>query len=110
MFLRRYSRTVAGKKLIYYALVESVRSDAGPRQRVIAHLGELSHDQERRWQRTVVFHNRQGEARQLQLFPDDSSVPLPDDPTSSASSSTPSAGRMPVASATCGWPAGCGVT
>jgi transposase len=80
MFLRRYSRTVAGKKLIYYALVESVRSDAGPRQRVIAHLGELSHDQERRWQRTVVFHNRQGEARQLQLFPDDASVPLPDDP------------------------------
>jgi transposase len=80
MFLRRYSRTVAGKKLTYYALVECVRSDAGPRQRVIAHLGELNHDQERRWQRTVVFHNRQGEARQLQLFPDDASVPLPDDP------------------------------
>jgi transposase len=80
MFLRRYMRTVAGKRLTYYALVESVRTDAGVRQRVIAHLGELNHDQERRWQRTVVFHNRQGEARQLQLFADDESVVLPDDP------------------------------
>src|SRR5260370_8385450 len=80
MFLRRYARTVAGKKLTYYALVESVRTDAGPRQRVVAHLGELNHDEERRWQRTVVFHNRQGESRQLQLFPDDASIPLADDP------------------------------
>jgi transposase len=80
MFLRRYSRLVAGKKLTYYALVESVRTDAGPRQRVVAHLGELNHDEERRWQRTVVFHNRQGETHQLQLFPDDASVPLADDP------------------------------
>lgn len=80
MFLRRYTRMVAGKRLTYYALVESVRTDAGVRQRVIAHLGELTHDQERRWQRTVVFHNRQGEARQLQLFADEESVPLPDDP------------------------------
>jgi transposase len=80
MFLRRYARTIAGKKLTYYALVESVRTDAGVRQRVVAHLGELNHDQERRWQRTVVFHNRQGEARQLQLFADDESVALPDDP------------------------------
>ena len=80
MFLRRYTRLVAGKRLIYYALVESVRTDAGVRQRVIAHLGELNHDQERRWQRTVVFHNRQGEARQLQLFADEESIVLPDDP------------------------------
>jgi transposase len=80
MFLRRYTRTVAGKKLTYYALVESVRTDAGVRQRVIAHLGELNHDQQRRWQRTVVFHNRQGEARRLQLFADEESVAFPDDP------------------------------
>ena len=80
MFLRRYTRTKDGKQHTYYALVESVRTDAGPRQQVVAYLGELNHDQERRWQRTVVFHNRQGEGRQLRLFPDDDSVPLPDDP------------------------------
>jgi len=80
MFLRRYTRTKDGKPHTYYALVESVRTDAGPRQQIVAYLGELNHDQERRWQRTVVFHNRQGEAQQLRLFPDDDHVPLPDDP------------------------------
>lgn len=80
MFLRRYRRTKDGKVHTYFALVESVRTDAGPRQRVVAHLGELNHDQERRWQRTVIFHNRQGDAEQLRLFPDDENIPLPDDP------------------------------
>ena len=36
MFLRRYNRTKDGKTHTYYALVESVRTEAGPRQRVIA--------------------------------------------------------------------------
>ena len=80
MFLRRYQRTKQGKTHTYYALVESVRTEAGPRQRVVAHLGELNHDQERRWQRTVVFFNRQGDSQQLRLFPDDEHVLLPDDP------------------------------
>jgi hypothetical protein len=80
MFLRRYTRSKDGKAHTYYALVESVRTEAGPRQRIIAYLGELNHDQERRWQRTVVFHNRQGDAQQLRLFPDDEDVTLPDDP------------------------------
>jgi transposase len=80
MFLRRYHRTKDGKTRTYYALVESVRTQAGPRQRVVAHLGELNSDEERRWQRTVVFHNRQGEGRQLRLFPDDENVSLPEDP------------------------------
>lgn len=79
MFLRRYQRTKQGKTHTYYALVESVRTDAGPRQRIVAHLGELNHDQERRWQRTVVFHNRQGDAEPLRLFADDDHIPLPDD-------------------------------
>ena len=71
MFLRRYQRTKQGKTHTYYALVESVRTDAGPRQRVVAHLGELNHDQEQRWQRTVIFYNRQGSARQRSVVYDD---------------------------------------
>jgi len=80
MFLRRYTRSVAGKQLTYYALVESVRTPDGPRQRVVAHLGELNHDQERRWQRTLVFHNRQGDTQQVRLFPEDADPALDDDP------------------------------
>jgi hypothetical protein len=79
MFLRRYTRNKSGKRHVYFALVESVRTQAGPRQRVVAHLGELNHDQERRWQRTVVFHNRHGETQELRLFPDDD-TPGADDP------------------------------
>lgn len=80
MFLRRYTRTKDGKTHTYYALVESVRTEAGPRQHTVAYLGELNHAQERRWQRTVVFYNRQGDAQQLRLFPDDEDIALPDDP------------------------------
>jgi transposase len=80
MFLRAYRRSKDGKTHTYYALVESLRTEAGPRQRVVAYLGELNSGQERRWQRTVVFYNRQGEAQELRLFPDDDDVPLPDDP------------------------------
>jgi len=80
MFLRRYSRTKDGKKHVYYALVESIRTDVGPRQQIVSHLGELNHDQESRWQRTVTFYNRQGDAKQLRLFPEDDSIPLSADP------------------------------
>src|SRR5271163_3726478 len=80
MFLRRYTRTKDGKTHIYYALVESVRTDAGPRQHVVAYLGELNHDEQKRWQRTVSIYNRQGDCQQLRLFPDDDQVPAPDDP------------------------------
>jgi len=80
MFLRPYKRFQDGKEHTYYALVESVRTANGPRQHIVAYLGELNHDQERRWQRTVVCYNRQGEAQQLRLFPEAEEVPFPDDP------------------------------
>jgi transposase len=80
MFLRQYTRKKAGKIHRYWALVESLRTEDGPRQRVVAHLGELNHQQQRRWQRTLVFYNRHGDVEQLRLFPDDPSLGLPDDP------------------------------
>ena len=80
MFLRRYTRTVAGKKLTYYALVESIRSSDGPRQRVVAHLGELNDAQQLRWQRTLIVYNRHGESQQLRLFPEDADPALDADP------------------------------
>jgi transposase len=80
MFLRRYTRKKNGKTHVYYGLVESQRTAEGPRQRMVAHLGELNHDQERRWQRTAVFYNCHGEAQQLRLFPDDVNLDLPADP------------------------------
>jgi transposase len=75
MFLRRYQRTKDGKTHTYFALVESVRTERGPRQRVVAQLGELTEDQQHRWQQTAIFHTRERDAKQLNLF-DDPSAPL----------------------------------
>ncbi len=79
MFLRKYQRSKDGKRHTYFALVESQRTKRGPRQRVVAQLGELTEDQERRWQRTAVFHTRHEDGHELPLFLDrESSL----DPTS----------------------------
>src|SRR5258708_21194347 len=75
MFLRRYRRTKDGKTHTYFALVESVRTELGPRQRVVAQLGELSEDDQHRWQQTAIFHTRERDAKQLNLF-DDPSAPV----------------------------------
>ena len=80
MFLRRFTRTKDGKTHTYYALVESVRTEAGPRQHIVAYLGELNRDEQNRWQRTVSIYNRQGDCEQLRLFADDDQVSAPNDP------------------------------
>jgi hypothetical protein len=41
MYLRRCYKVKEGKRHAYWALVESVRTERGPRQRVVAYLGEL---------------------------------------------------------------------
>lgn len=80
MFRQRYSPTNEGRTHHYYALVESVWTDAGSGQHIVAYLGELNHDQERRWQCTVLYHDRLGQEQQRRLFPDDDEVRLPHDP------------------------------
>jgi transposase len=80
MFLRANHRTKDGKRHAYFTLVESKRTERGPRQRIVAELGELTADEQRRWQRTAIFHTRHEDGKQLPLFLDDEHAPLPDDP------------------------------
>ena len=49
MFLKRMRRRVGRKRLTYWALVESFRTERGPRQRVVAHLGELRAGERAGW-------------------------------------------------------------
>jgi transposase len=79
MFLRAHHRTKDGKRHTYFSLVESIRTERGPRQRMVAELGELSADDQRRWQRTAIFHARHKDSRELPLLFDDGEVPSPDD-------------------------------
>jgi transposase len=80
MFLRAHHRSKDGKRHTYFTLVESRRTGRGPRQRIVAELGELSADEQRRWHRTAIFHTRHEDGKQLPLFLDDEQAPLPDDP------------------------------
>jgi len=41
MFLRQYTKREHGRRVAYWALVESYRTVRGPRQRVVAWLGKL---------------------------------------------------------------------
>ena len=49
MFLRRYERRSGGGRRTYWALVESVRTGRGSRQRVVAYLGELKRSEQSGW-------------------------------------------------------------
>ena len=44
MFIRPCYRTKDGKRHAYWALVESYRTERGPRQRVVAYLGRLDEE------------------------------------------------------------------
>jgi transposase len=77
MYLRPNYRQKDGKVHTYWTLVESWRTEEGPRQRKLCYLGELNHSQQARWQKALEVFNEQGQDRQLKLFPAD--VPVADD-------------------------------
>lgn len=69
MFLRSKERTKDGKTHRYWSLVETVRTESGPRQRTLCCLGELNDPAQQRWRKTIEVFNAQGESQQLCLFP-----------------------------------------
>jgi transposase len=68
MFLRKMRRRKDGKVHTYWALVESVRTARGPRQRVVAHWGELSAGRRAGFQRLGQELERRDGAGQLVLY------------------------------------------
>lgn len=79
MFLRPHQRSKDGKDHTYWSLVETVRTDRGPRQRTLCYLGELNGSAQARWLKTIEVFNEEGEAEQLKLFPSQVEPPA-DDP------------------------------
>jgi transposase len=49
MFLKRLRRHKSGKTHTYWALMESIRTERGPRHRVVAYLGQLRKGQKTGW-------------------------------------------------------------
>ncbi len=71
MFIRPCYRKKNGKRHAYWALVESYRTDRGPRQHVVAYLGQLK-DTERRGVKRAAEGKKKTSYQQLQLFGGDS--------------------------------------
>jgi transposase len=67
MFIRPCYRNKNGKRHAYWALVESYRTERGPRQRVVAYLGQLK-DTERRGVKRAAEGKKKTPYQQLQLF------------------------------------------
>ena len=67
MFIRPCYRKKNGKRHAYWALMESYRTERGPRQRIVAYLGQLDESH-----RLGVKNAAEGnpETRQKQLFDD----------------------------------------
>jgi len=71
MFLRRHRKTVKGARYDYWSLCESVRTAAGPRQRVVATLGKLTGAEETRpaagWEDLRTLLEGRPAAQQMRL-------------------------------------------
>lgn len=67
MFIRPCYRKKNGKRHAYWALVESYGTDRGPRQRVVAYLGQLK-ETERRGVKRAAEGEKNASYLQLQLF------------------------------------------
>jgi len=74
MFIRPCYRHKNGRRHAYWALVESYRTERGPRQRTVAYLGQLD-EAGRLGVKRVAKGNRKPAEQQLQLWEDDSPAP-----------------------------------
>ena len=74
MFIRPCYRRTNGRRHAYWALVESYRTDRGPRQRTVAYLGQLDEAGRIGVKRAAESGGSTGD-QQLQLWEDDSPPP-----------------------------------
>lgn len=74
MFIRPCYRRKEGRRHAYWALVESYRSERGPRQRTIAYLGQLD-EAGRLGVKRAAQGNRRPDHEQLELWENDTPAP-----------------------------------
>jgi hypothetical protein len=74
MFLKHIKIRKKGKLRSYWALIESVRTEHGPRQRTVAYLGELTASQRAGWAKVKRILDRQPEVNKL-WYADEDPVP-----------------------------------
>lgn len=76
MFLKHVVIRKKGKRRSYWALIESIRTERGPRQRTVAYLGELNASQREGWAKVKRSLDRQPEVNKPWHADED---PVPED-------------------------------
>lgn len=71
MFLKKHKRFKDGKEHLYWSLMETMRTDKGPRHHLLCYLGELNSSRKKAWRKAIRVFNDEGQEEQLELFPDD---------------------------------------
>jgi transposase len=74
VFIRPCHRTKNGKRHAYWAIVESFRTDRGPRQRTVAYVGQLD-ESGRLGVKRAAKGSKQSSQGQLQLWEDNTPAP-----------------------------------
>lgn len=77
MFIRPCYKKKNGKRHAYWALVESYRTDRGPRQRIVSYLGQLK-ESERNGVKQAASGNQDQRYKQLELFGSDNGKAKPE--------------------------------
>jgi len=80
MFLRKHTRKKDGKNHVYWSLVESYRTPRGPRNRIVAYLGELEKNEQKGWANLPhTLEGKQLRGLQPELFGEEpQSEPVPE--------------------------------
>ncbi len=79
MFLKRLRRRKSGKTHTYWALMESVRTERGPRHRVVAYLGQLKKSQKSGWDKLARRLDRKDRPQRSLFDPPGHPEPPEDD-------------------------------
>lgn len=77
MFISPCYKKKNGKKHAYWALVESYRTERGPRQRIVSYLGQLK-ESERNGMKQAASGNQNQRYKQLELFDHDNDKAQPE--------------------------------
>ena len=95
MFLRRYERRKRGQGRVYWALVESIRTASGSRQRVVAYLGDVKKRERTGWSELGRRLDRKDRPDPSLFDPPDYPEPLPQPTETDASPRVSSVPRKP---------------
>ena len=70
MYLREFERAKGDKTYAYWGICETVRTERGPRQRLVSYLGDINTGEQERWHKSIRLAQEGEPPQELRLYPD----------------------------------------